>query len=71
MASYAADVSQGAGQYAATQSIQDFDAAGMGYEGFSIGQNTVQDWFSGSRYLMNFMDSGTDIQMPDLNNGGF
>ncbi|KAF1954350.1 hypothetical protein CC80DRAFT_476084 [Byssothecium circinans] len=28
------------------------------------GQNNVQDWFSGSRYLMNLMED--DIQMPDF-----
>ncbi|KAH7071970.1 fungal-specific transcription factor domain-containing protein [Paraphoma chrysanthemicola] len=27
----------------------------------------VQDWFSGSRYLMNLMEAGDDSQMPDLN----
>lgn len=30
-------------------------------------QNSVQDWFSGSRYLMNLMEAGDDLQMPDLN----
>ncbi|KAF2472790.1 fungal-specific transcription factor domain-containing protein [Lindgomyces ingoldianus] len=29
------------------------------------GQNTVQDWFSGSRYIMGLMEE--DINMPDLN----
>jgi hypothetical protein len=28
--------------------------------------NPVQDWFSGSRYLMNLMEAGDDLQMPDL-----
>lgn len=27
--------------------------------------NTVQNWYSGSRYLMNLMED--DIQMPDFN----
>lgn len=31
-----------------------------------VGQNSVQDWFSGSRYLMNLMEVGDDMQMPDL-----
>jgi hypothetical protein len=30
-------------------------------------QNSIQDWFSGSRYLMNLMEAGDDMQMPDLN----
>lgn len=29
-------------------------------------QNSLQDWFSGSRYLMNLMEAGDDLQMPDL-----
>ncbi|KAH8723661.1 fungal-specific transcription factor domain-containing protein [Phaeosphaeriaceae sp. PMI808] len=32
-----------------------------------IGQNSVQDWYSGSRYLMNLMEAGDDSHMPDLN----
>jgi hypothetical protein len=41
----------------------------MGFDGgFPVGlqsDNTVQNWFSGSRYLMNLMED--DIQMPDFN----
>lgn len=40
------------------------DMPGMGQSG--AGQNSVQDWFSGSRYLMNMMEAGDDSQMPDL-----
>jgi hypothetical protein len=29
-------------------------------------QNSIQDWFSVSRYLMNVMEAGDDLQMPDL-----
>ena len=29
-------------------------------------QNPMQDWFSGSRYLLNMMEPGDDLQMPDL-----
>lgn len=29
-------------------------------------QKSIQDWFSGSRYLMNLMEAGDDLQMPDL-----
>lgn len=41
------------------------DMSGMGLPGG--GQNSVQDWFSGSRYLMNFMETGDDSQMIDFN----
>lgn len=40
------------------------DLPGMGFSGG--GQNFTQDWFSGSRYLMNMMEVGDDLQMPDL-----
>ena len=43
------------------------DAFGFGYTSNGLGQNSVQDWFSGSRYLMNLMEAGDDMQMPDLN----
>jgi len=39
---------------------------GTGYSSDIMPQNSVQDWFSGSRYLMNLMEAGDDIQMPDL-----
>ncbi|KAF2635490.1 hypothetical protein P280DRAFT_436975 [Massarina eburnea CBS 473.64] len=50
---------------------QGFDA-GLAAGGVGVGmtpqggynQNNVQDWFSGSRYLMNLMED--DIQMPDF-----
>jgi hypothetical protein len=41
------------------------DMSGMGVPG--SGPNQVQDWFSGSRFLMNMMEAGDDLQMPDLN----
>jgi hypothetical protein len=40
------------------------DVSGIGLPGGV--QNSVQDWFSGSRYLMNLMEAGDDSQMPDL-----
>jgi hypothetical protein len=40
------------------------DMTGMGITGGA--QNSVQDWFSGSRYLMNLLEAGDDSQMPDL-----
>jgi hypothetical protein len=41
------------------------DMSGMGLSGGA--PNQVQDWFSGSRYLMNMMEASDDLQMPDLN----
>jgi len=32
-------------------------------------QNSVQDWFSGSRYLMNCLEGANDLQMVDLDLG--
>lgn len=43
------------------------DLFGTGYSSNAMPQNSVQDWFSGSRYLMNLMEAGDDMQMPDLN----
>ncbi|KAJ4364697.1 hypothetical protein N0V83_009294 [Neocucurbitaria cava] len=42
------------------------NAAKMGFGPPGGGQNSIQDWFSGSRYLMNLMEAGDDLQMPDL-----
>ncbi|CAO2653775.1 Nn.00g031860.m01.CDS01 [Neocucurbitaria sp. VM-36] len=42
------------------------NAPGMGFGPPSGSQNSIQDWFSGSRYLMNLMEAGDDLQMPDL-----
>jgi len=44
------------------------EALNPGYAPSGVLQNPVQDWFSGSRYLMNLMEAGDDMQMPDLNN---
>ncbi|KAF1912991.1 fungal-specific transcription factor domain-containing protein [Ampelomyces quisqualis] len=46
--------------------IPTMDMSGMGLVG--NGQNSVQDWFSGSTYLMNLMEVGDDSQMVDFNN---
>jgi hypothetical protein len=40
---------------------------GMSFGPPTGNHNSVQDWFSGSRYLMNLMEAGDDMQMPDLN----
>lgn len=45
--------------------ITGYDSAGKVLPG-AAGQNSIQDWFSGSRYLMNLMEAGDDSQMPDL-----
>jgi hypothetical protein len=39
---------------------------GMGLGQPTGNHNPLQDWFSGSRYLMNLMEAGDDMQMPDL-----
>lgn len=44
------------------------DVFGPSYALNGVPQNSIQDWFSGSRYLMNLMEAGDDMQMPDLNN---
>jgi hypothetical protein len=46
---------------------QGADVVGTGYTPNNAPQNSIQDWFSGSRYLMNLMEAGDDMQMPDLN----
>ncbi|EUC47715.1 hypothetical protein COCMIDRAFT_89316 [Bipolaris oryzae ATCC 44560] len=75
MASYVPDlVSEGQENYASTEAMgctQDFDGVGMSQQGLDVSQNFVQDWFSGSRYLINFMDSDNDTWMSDMNNPGF
>lgn len=42
------------------------EALNSGYATNGVLQNPIQDWFSGSRYLMNLMEAGDDMQMPDL-----
>lgn len=46
---------------------QGANAIGTGYAPNGAPQNSIQDWFSGSRYLMNLMEAGDNMQMPDLN----
>ena len=49
--------------YAADQvGLENFSQAA---DGLPMNHNSVQDWFSGSRYIMNLMEE--DITMPDLN----
>lgn len=44
---------------------QGVDNFAHGLDGNIAGHNSVQDWFSGSRYIMGLMEE--DINMPDLN----
>ncbi|KAL6704960.1 hypothetical protein ACN47E_007505 [Coniothyrium glycines] len=39
---------------------------GVGFGAPGGNQNSMLDWFSGSRFLMNVMEAGDDLQMPDL-----
>lgn len=39
----------------------------LGFGPSGVNHNAMQDWFSGSIYLMNLMEPGDDMQMPDLN----
>ncbi|KAI4621865.1 hypothetical protein J4E80_004238 [Alternaria sp. BMP 0032] len=51
------------------EAMNNMDAVGSSGFGFGASQgnsNPMQDWFSGSRYLMNLMEPGDDLQMPDL-----
>ncbi|KAH7385439.1 fungal-specific transcription factor domain-containing protein [Phaeosphaeria sp. MPI-PUGE-AT-0046c] len=47
-----------------SQPAPGLDLSGMGLP--DGGQNSLQDWFSGSRYLINLMENTEDLQMPDL-----
>ncbi|KAJ6280605.1 fungal-specific transcription factor domain-containing protein [Bipolaris maydis] len=75
MAGYMPDsVPEGHEHYPSTEAMsgaQDFEGVGMSQQVLGVSQNSVQDWFSGSRYLINFMDLDNDMQMPDMNNPGF
>jgi hypothetical protein len=42
------------------------DGGSVGYGPVNMNQNSVQDWFSGSRYLFSSMEAGVDLQMPDI-----
>ncbi|KAF2629040.1 hypothetical protein BU25DRAFT_457294 [Macroventuria anomochaeta] len=48
-------------------STQGVDAFGVEYAPNGAPQNAVQDWFSGSRYLMNLMEAGDGMQISDIN----
>jgi hypothetical protein len=56
----------GQGLGAGQEDFNGFDMFGTGLSGTGGNQNSVQDWFSGSRYLMTLME-GEDTQMPDFN----
>lgn len=57
---YTSTYGQGAGD------PQGVDTATMGFGPPGGIHNSVQDWFSGSRYLMNVMEGANDLQMADL-----
>ena len=48
------------------QAIQNTNDSGLGFGAPQGNHNPMQDWFSGSRYLLNMMEPGDDLQMPDL-----
>jgi hypothetical protein len=48
------------------QAIHNADESGVALGTSQGNQNPMQDWFSGSRYLLNMMEPGDDLQMPDL-----
>ncbi|KAF2025655.1 hypothetical protein EK21DRAFT_75922 [Setomelanomma holmii] len=53
--------------FSQAQDVSGFSSFDMSGIGMPTGNQNVQDWFSGSRYLMNLMEAGEDSQMPDLN----
>lgn len=62
--------SQGQGFYAPETGLDGalgYGGSGVSYAATGASHNSIQDWFSGSRYLINFMDVGNDLQMPDFN----
>ncbi|CAN9352719.1 unnamed protein product [Alternaria alternata] len=48
------------------QAIHNANESGVALGTSQGNQNPMQDWFSGSRYLLNMMEPGDDLQMPDL-----
>lgn len=54
------------GQSQAMGNTEGAGATGLGFGSSQRNSNPMQDWFSGSRYLMNLMEPGDDLQMPDL-----
>ncbi|KAL5114064.1 hypothetical protein ACEQ8H_008041 [Pleosporales sp. CAS-2024a] len=52
------------GQTMGVASVMGNPGTGMSCRGGS--HNPVQDWFSGSRYLMGMMEAGDEMQMPDF-----
>ncbi|KAH6639093.1 fungal-specific transcription factor domain-containing protein [Boeremia exigua] len=63
--------SQAPGDYAAGQvpiGSSGSQFPDLGYTSMSAYQSSIQDWFSGSRYLINLMDVDSDLQMPDISN---
>jgi hypothetical protein len=51
-------------QASATAGVANLDSTGIGMPKST--QNALQDWYSGSRYLIGLMEAGDDSQMPDF-----
>ncbi|RMZ70077.1 C6 transcription factor [Pyrenophora seminiperda CCB06] len=49
-----------------SDSTQTPSSMGVGFGMPRGDHNPMQDWFSGSRYLMNLMEPGDDLQMPGM-----
>ena len=71
MTEYVPAVSTPMDSFANVQNV----ASGLEAETFGVGhlanggvQNQAQDWFSGSRYLLNLMEAGEDLQIASLDN---
>ncbi|KAI4649201.1 hypothetical protein J4E93_003515 [Alternaria ventricosa] len=54
------------GQGEAMNNMEAVGSSGFGFGASQGNSNPMQEWFSGSRYLMNLMEPGDDLQMPDL-----
>jgi hypothetical protein len=66
MASFHPQSTPGVDTFSQGQDVNSFSGIDKSGLGMPTGNQNVQDWFSGSRYLMNLMDAGDDLQMPDL-----
>ncbi|KAG9195314.1 hypothetical protein G6011_00435 [Alternaria panax] len=62
----AAPTSASMNPFGEAQSIHGTNDPGLGFGAPQGNQNPMQEWFSGSRYLLNMMEPGDDLQMPDL-----
>jgi hypothetical protein len=63
---YSAGTPASTNPFGQAQPILGANNPGSGFGAAQGNHNPVQDWFSGSRYLLNMMEPGDDLQMPDL-----